>query len=212
MSSLLDLATAIPARFVAVMIVGYILFILYLLIDLFFLVMRRHFGRINIDLVHFTRNDNSDLQSNELLFRTVEGPIFLKKEYNNHFLFWRVIFRSMRATFDDPVVTFGKQTYAALIPFRERVSSKCALGHFKRAFKDPFKKKKFWLVMVDEKLRSKRRNILKVLLIQEEDLKNIEEYRENPPSSTRNFEMFEKVARAFQKNPEAFLDVEVVVS
>lgn len=210
---LTNLAAPLPAKFVGMMIIGNILFLLYILRDLFFLVRKRHFGRINIDLMHFTRNDNSKEQTDELIFRTVDGPIFLRQAYDSDFLFWKVISRSMRAKFDDPVVTFGEHYYAALVLFRERVSSKCAPGHFKRLCGLPHEKIDCWLVMVDEQLKSKKRSILKALLIRDEDLKRIDEYIKNPPSekSARNFELFVKIAQTFQKNPEAFLDVEVVV-
>ncbi|MFA5871545.1 MAG: hypothetical protein WC858_02375 [Parcubacteria group bacterium] len=212
---LTDLAAALPTRFVGMMMIGNILFLLYVLKDLFFLVMKLHFGRINIDLVVFTRNDNTEQPTDELIFRTIVGPIFLQQEYRNDFLFWKVIFRSMRATFDRPVLTFKRNPYAALIPFRERVSSKYALGHFNRASGHKYEKKKCWLVMVDEKRRSKNRNILKVLMLLEEDLEKITCFLENPPTdpdSKNNFELFKKVAKAFQETPKAFLDVEVVVA
>lgn len=211
MHSLADLVMAIPERFIVAATVGGIFFLIYFSLDIYLFLTRRNFGRVNIDLVYFTRNDNPSMRSSDAIhFRTIDGPVFLRSAYDNHFLFWRVIFRSARAK--HTVVDFGKYTYAALVPFRDRVSAKCSVGEFKRALGFPFQQKKHRIVMVYDRSEDKRRFILKILVIQEEDLKNIADYLKNPPQTGKGFELFKNVAQIFQENPEAFLPVQVVAA
>jgi hypothetical protein len=208
MSSLSDLISTFSTRFVMGAVISSIFFLLYFSIDIYLFLTKRNFGRVNIELVYFTRNDNPK-RSDALHFRTIGGPIFLKQAYSNRFLFWRVIFKSTKAK---PVVNFGEYTYAALAPFRDHVSAKCSTGEIKRALGFPFKEKKHQLVMINDCSEDRRRRILKVLVIQDDDLKNVESYLQNLPRTGKNFEMFEEVSRVFNKNPKAFLPVQIVAA
>jgi hypothetical protein len=208
--------TLLSVKFLAGLAIGSLPFLIYFSIDFFLLITRHHFGRADIDMAQFTRNDHPSIrkETDELLFMIAEGPVFLTQTYGgNRFLIWWVIYRSWKATFEKPVITFGPFAYMALVPFLERISSRCALGHFKRADGEKVKLIPCWLVMVHERRKSKQRYMPKVLLIQAKDLENMEEYLKNPPAeSERNFELFQKVEEAFRKDREkSFLAVTIVI-
>jgi hypothetical protein len=207
MSSLSDLIVTFPMRLVIGVAISSIFFLLYFSIDIYLFLTKRNFGRVNIELVYFTRNDNPGKSGSDALhFRTIEGPVFLKKAYDNHFLFWRVIFRSAKAK---PVVNFEEYAYAALAPFRDRIAARCSTGELKRALGFPFKEKKYWVVMVNDRSEDRRRRILKVLVIQDDDLRTCPE---NLPKIGKNLPLFKEVARMFKKNSKTFLPIRITAA
>lgn len=203
-----DLVADIPVRFAVAAAVGGIFFLLYFSIDIYLFLTKRHFGRVNIELVYFTRDDNSTVSSDALHFRTIVCSVFLKQAYDNRYLFWRMIIKTLKATPEDPVVDFRKHAYAALVPFRDRVAERCAVGEVKRALGGTFIEQKHRIVVVNDRSEDKRRFILKVLVIKEGDLRNVD--LENLPKAGKNRELFIKVVRAFEKKPRAFLPVQLV--
>ncbi|MFA5986347.1 MAG: hypothetical protein WC819_03300 [Parcubacteria group bacterium] len=207
MASISDFLVAFPGRFVIGLASAIIFFLFYFSIDIFLFLTKRNFGRVNIELVYFTRNDNPGKSGSDALhFRTIEGPVFLKKAYDNRFLFWRVVFRSARAK---PVVDFEEYAYAALAPFRDRIAAKCSIGEIKRALGFPFKEKKCWVVMVNDRSEDKRRRILKVLVIQDDDLKVS---LDNLPKTGKNLFLFKEVVRMFKDNSRTFLPVRITAA
>lgn len=211
MSILADLAAAIPTRLATVAIVGSIFCLLYFSIDIFLFFTKRQFGRVNVEVLHFTKHD-FEKRSDALHLEIIKESVCLRQAYGNRLLFWWVIFRSVRATFENPVVTFWRFSYAALSPFRGYVAEKCAIAVFKRALGYPYKQERYKLVMVYDGSRNKRRRILKILVIRQKDLKIFASYLENPPKTAKNLRLFEAAAQAFAEKKKAFLTVRITVA
>ncbi len=208
---LTDLAAAIPSQFVKVAIVGSIFCFLYFSIDIFLFFTKRRFGRVNVEMLLFTRNDY-EKRSDALHFEIIKESVCLRQAYGNRLLFWWVIFRSVRATFEDPVVTFGRFSYAALAPFRGYVAEKCVIAVLKRALGYSYKQERCKLVMVYDGLKNKRRRILKILVIRQKDLKDFAFYLDSPPKTAKNLRLFEAAAQAFAKKKKAFLTIRITVA
>lgn len=206
-----DLFSTVSGRLVGVVAIGIIFFLVYFSIDIYLHLTKRHFGKVNIYLVYFTRDDKPK-KTDALHFRVIDSQVPLKKIYGNRFLFWRVIITSTRATLDNPVVDFGKYAFVALSPFRGRIAAGNRTAEAKRALGFPFKEKRHQIVVVNDRSDDKRSRILRVLVIKEDDLRKLNDYLENPPKAGENFELFKKVAETFQKKPHTFLFVQIVAA
>jgi hypothetical protein len=213
-SGISGLLGAIPPRYTIGAAISFLIFLLYFSIDIYLFITGRDFGKANIELVIFTRHDFNykPKHSDGVIFRMIASSISLHQAIGNRYIYTRVILRALKATIEEPVVDFKGYAYRALVPFRDRIAAMFAKGVFVRKEGHPYIEKTFWIVMVDDLTEDKRRYILRVFMIGDSDLRDLEIYLANPPSSTgNNFELYKKVARAFRKDSSNFLKVRVTL-
>ncbi|MFA5871544.1 MAG: hypothetical protein WC858_02370 [Parcubacteria group bacterium] len=216
MSSLLDLAAAIPVKAVLFMTFTSILFLLYVLKDLFFLVMRRDFGQVIVYLMYFTRNDNKKRtrkrRSDALHFREISS-FSLRKIYNkNRALFLWTILRSLKATLANPIINLGRYSKTALAHIRGHIVERYSIGEIRRAAGKKFEEVEFLIFMIYDLSENKRRKIIKTILIRKKDLESIASNSEILPKTGSSLGLLKAAAKRFKENPDAFLPVKISIA
>ncbi len=188
--------------------------LLWYSIDIYLFFARKDFGNTNIYLAHFTRHDNRRERTDALQLRVIRYKMPLKKTYRNRVLFWRMIFVSMKATVDRPVLDFGKRAYAMLAPIRGQIASIYASMEIKRAAGFAFKENRYQIVVVYDRSENKRNYVLKIIVIREEDLRNFQQYVDNPPGAGENIDLMSKIAASYNgpTRKNSFLYVQVVAA
>ncbi len=202
----------LEARVLATMIVGVIGLTAWFSIDVILFLTGKDFGRVNISLVYFTRNDFAS-KSDALHVSVYDHRVALNEVYRNRFMFWWVMFESFSATIDKPVLDFGGHADRVLGPIRGRVASKNAQAEVKRMSGLPFKETSCQMMMVyDRSEHRKGHYVLRVLIFRTEDLKRFADYEANPPATELNFELVQKIAEAYRTKNGSFIRVRMVAA
>ncbi|HEY0908202.1 MAG TPA: hypothetical protein VGE35_02525 [Candidatus Paceibacterota bacterium] len=212
---MLDLIEPLKAKIIIALIIGSVVAILYFFLDIFFFLTGKHFGRMNIYLIHFTRNEFEKPPEDTMNSRLIGSKLSIQDDiYKNRWLFWRMIFVGLKATLDCPVLDFGKGANKWLMPIRSWfVSNRTSASELKRANGFPFKEEKYTLTVVyDLSDEGKRSRVLKAYLIRSKDLKSFQSYLERPPKSGKNFELFKKIAQAYKDRKGSFVTVMITAA
>ncbi len=199
------------SKIVASLIVTTFVLLIYFSLDIYLVLTRRDFGNVNIQIMHFTRNDFKPI-GDALLFRVLGFKIPLRDVYRNRVLFWRMMYASLGAKVEQPVLDFGKYVDALLIPLRGRVLMMSASMELKRASGLPFRETKYQMCVVYDLSEDRRNYVLRVVLVRDEDLKNFQTYLDNPPKAESNFDLLKKVAAAHKHQVGSFLQVKIVTA
>jgi len=186
--------------------------IVYFSADIYMILTKKDFGRVNVNLAYFTKNDK-DSKSNALHFRTIEYRLQLMDIYRNRFMLWKVLQVSMRTSLEKPVLDFGSiaNTKLYLSPLRGIIAHINSSGEFNRACGQTFTEVKFQIVMVKDRPEEDGRNVLKAVIIRDIDLRDFDKYLDNPPTAGKNFELVTRIATAFKESPHAFLPIQIVL-
>ena len=164
------------------------------------------FGRANVSIVHFTRNDNSvGKKSDTLIFRNIDYRLPLRALVGKRYLAWIIMIVGFSATLDRPVLRFGIFAPYVLKPFRGLLNKKFANSFVKRVGGYKFVDTKYQIAIVFDREKGKTSYVLRVLVIREIDLVKFQKYLDSPPKVESNFELLKKVKIAFDENPKNFL-------
>ena len=183
----------------------------YLSLDIYLALTGRDFGNVNVQVMYFTRNDH-DHKADALHFRILGFKIPLRGIYRNRLLFWRLIYTSLAATAEKPVLHFGEYAYALLTPLRGRVLTISASMELKRAAGLPFRQTKYQMAVVYDRSEDKRNYVRRVVLVRDEDLRNFQFYLDRPPQAGENFALLKKVEKAYREDSGSFLPVQIVTA
>lgn len=207
----MDIFNDIASQIVVTVSLGGLAVLLYFSADIYMIFTKKDFGKVNVSIAYFTRNDYQK-KGDALHLRVVDYRVQLKEIYKNRFLLWRVLFVSMRVQRHNPVLNFKEATRLYLSPARGIIARITAEGEFKRACGLPFVEEKFQMAMVRDRSDETGRDVLKVVVMREKDLKDYQLYLNDPPSAGKNFHLFKYLGRAYQSSPEAFLPVQIVMA
>jgi hypothetical protein len=207
----MDVIGDIASQIVVTIAVGGVAVLLYFSADIYMIVKKKDFGKVNVSIMYFTRNDYNS-KGDALHLRVIDYRIPLKEIYKNRFLLWRVLFVSTRVSQSKPVLNFKEATRLYLSPARGIIARITAEGEFKRACGLPFVEEKFQIAMVRDISDETGRDVLKIVVMREKDLQGYQSYLNNPPNAGKNFHLFKYLGRAYEEIPEAFLPVQIVMA
>lgn len=200
----------VASQMVVTIVVGTVVLLIYFSADIYMIATGMDFAQLNVSIMYFTRNDFKKT-GDALHLRVIDYRIPLKEIYKNRFLLWQVLITFMRAPRGQPVLNFKEQTRLYLSPARGVIARITAEGELKRACGLPFLEEKFQMAMVRDRSDETSRDVLKVVVMRDKDLKNYQQYLNNPPNAGKHFHLFKYLGRAYQATPEAFLPVQVVL-
>ena len=113
MESLLD---SVSVRILASVIAALAVLALYYSFDIYQFFSRKDFAHVNAYTVLFTRHEAAQVSRHDMgarndrvVFELIGYKIPLREIFRNRFLFWVIMFRSMRVTVEQPVLNFGKR-------------------------------------------------------------------------------------------------------
>lgn len=179
--------------------------------DVFLLVTRRRFGFVNINVAIFTKRDYKST-SNKLLYRTIDGTVPLQKILRNRFLFWYVIWSSLKASLPEPVLQLESYTYRILSLVRSHITARFAGMELKRFAGMPFVLTPCKLCIVydrSEDRKDERTRILRVMIIPTEILENFDDYLRRPPGNSLNWELMLQIYEAYINDEGSFIDIDI---
>lgn len=188
-----------------------ILVFVYFSLDIYLALTRRDFGNVNIQVMYFTRNDCRSAPINDALhFRILGFKVPLRDIYRNRIMFWRVIYASLGAKIEQPVLNFGKYADTLLPPIRGQILATCAAAELRRVAGLPFHETKYQMVVVYDRSEDRKTYVLRVVLVREEDLKNFDRYLQKPPKVGKNFELLKRIVVAYREHTGSFLPIQIV--
>ena len=208
------LADPFWGRLLLTLFLGMIAGVWFFGVDIFLLLTRRRFGHVNINVARFTRRDHKS-SDNKLVYRTIDGNVPLREILRNRYLFWYIVWSSLKASLDEPVLEFESHTHGILSLFRVRAASKFAGMEMKRYAGMPYTSTPSWLCIVydhSEDRKDKRSRILRVMIIPQEVFENFDEYRKEPPHNTENWRLMQKIYDAYKSGSGSFIDIEITAA
>jgi hypothetical protein len=210
-----EVLPSLSINLLAALVFAGITFLLYFSADIYFLLTRKDFGRVNIYIVHFTRNDfGRDLsrKGDALNLRFFASRVSLKQIYPNRFVLWRVLRTAMRAKRGNVVLDFKQHARTCLKPMQGFLAEMCRDGELKRSAGMPFKETKYNVFMLNDKLDEDKDDVLRVLLVRDVDLQRFKKYRNAPPVAQRYFYQLCAVDDAYRNHPGTHIDVRMTVA
>jgi hypothetical protein len=186
----------------------------YFSFGLFLFVTRRKFGHININVAVFTAKDKSST-TNKLRYKSNETNVPLREVLQNKYLFWYVVWRSLHASLDHPVLNLDSHAYSILSPLRGRAARPAAGMEFKRLAGAAFVETSYMLCIVYDRAEDpgdKRSRILRAIMIPKEVLENFSVYSEKPPGNTNNWVLMTKIHQAWQYRQGSFIQVDITTA
>ncbi len=178
--------------------------------DIWQFLTKRDFGNVNVYLVLFTRND-VDSKDDRVNLELLGYKIPLREICRNRFLFWLIIWRSLRTTKECPVLNFGGRRNV-LSPVRGRVSAIWSSMMLKRAAGMPHKRLKCELSLVYDRPDDDSNYLIRVVLIRSRDLEKFDQYLKKPPENSNNFAFVTRIVEAYQKKTGDFITVRITVA
>lgn len=186
----------------------------YFSAGIFLFVTRRKFGHININVAIFTIRDKGS-KTNKLRYKSNESNVPLREVLQNRYLFWYVVWRSLRASLTSPVLELGSPAYSILSSLRGRAARPAAGMEFKRLAGATFTETSYMLCIVYDRSEDpgdKRSRILRGILIPKEILENFELHESRPPGNTRNWELMVKIHQAWKYGNGSFIQVDITTA
>lgn len=188
--------------------------LIYFSFGIFLFATRRKFGNININVAIFTCRDR-DSHSNHLRYKSNETNVPLLEILRNRYLFWYVVWRSLSASLNKPVLQFDSHTYAVLSPLRGRAARPTGGMEFKRVAGMPFVETAYELCIVYDRAEDpgdKSSRILRAILIPKDVLLNFDTYERKPPMNSRNWELMKKIHTAYKEGSGSFITVNITTA
>ena len=186
----------------------------YFSFGIFLFVTRRKFGHININVAVFTSGDNGS-STNKLRYKSNETNVPLREVLQNKYLFWYVVWRSLYASLEYPVLKLGSHSYSILSPLRGRAARPAAGMEFKRLAGTAFIETSYMLCIVYDRAEDpgdKRSRILRAILVRKDILKDFKQYEENPPGNTNNWILMKKIQQAYADKSGSFIQVDITTA
>ena len=186
----------------------------YFSFGVFLFVTRRKFGHININVAIMTKRDR-DTSTNKLRYKSNETNVPLREVLHNRYLFWYVVWCSLSASFEKPVLQLHSHAYAVLSPLRGRAARPTAGMEFKRIAGSVFVETAYQLCIVYDHAEDpgdKRSRILRAILVPQEVFENFEIHRQKPPINTRNWELLQRIYEAFETKSGSFIRVDITTA
>lgn len=186
----------------------------YFSFGIFLFITRRKFGHINVNVAVFTVRDRNS-KSNKLRYKSNETNVPLREVLQNRYLFWYVVWRSLRASLEYPVLELGSHAYSVLSPLRGRAARPAAGMEFKRLSGAPFTETSYMLCIVYDRAEDpndERSRILRAIMVPKEVLATFEAYEKRPPGNTRNWELMKKICRAWEHKNGSFIQVDITTA
>jgi hypothetical protein len=207
------LSAIFAERLLTTFVVMLLFILIYFAFDIFEALTGYDFRNVSIYKVHFTRTEK-DPKGTDSVNCTIIGPrITLKDVYKSKLLILRVLkHRFFEMNRGSVVFDFGKYTYQMLSPFRDRVSAMCTSAEMKRSAGFQFVRTKYMVCMTLDSDPERRNKIIRVLIIREIDLKNIESFIMNPPKAGENKDLVMEVMWNYKENPRSFIHVQVTAA
>jgi hypothetical protein len=212
---MIDLFDSVFVKILASLAAGLLVLIVYHAFDIYLALTRQDFTNIQIMLMYFTRNDygRDPTKGKDACQSRLFGPVTsIRETYKNRFLFWLLVFKSLRTKTDDPILSFGKDAEMFLKPIRGRIVSPSGRDEAKRAEGWKFTEGKYYFCIIRDLSDDQRRKILKVIVIRDVDLKESEKYLANPPE-VGNIVLFKRIVAAYNtERKQRFLDVKITLT
>ena len=201
---------SVSVRIVASLVAACIIVALYYSFDIYQFFARTDFGYLNAYLVQFTRHDKGS-KEDRVIFDLIGYKIPLRKICPNRFVFWFIIYRSMKVTLDKPVLNFGSwRNVLALV--RGHTSRTWAGMAVKRFAGLTFTEVPSQLALVYDKSDDSTNYVLRIMIISDRDIQNFTEYRKKPPMNTDNFKFVGKIVDAHNNKTGSFINARVTAA
>jgi len=198
------LASLVSQKIVVGSIVALFFILLYFSLDIILYLCKKNFGTINVYLVRFTKKEGGphSLQLRQLKYRIPLGPTL-----RNRFLFWKLIWFSLKSSPRDPVLRLGRRPHALLTPIRGVVLGICANNEIKRSAGWKYKELSCQLALVYDRSEDKMTHTIKAIIMEKEDLDVFDEYLKDPPNTESSFGLVCHIAQAYKERPQDLLRV-----
>ena len=170
----------------------------------------RDFVNVNVYMVVFTRHDRES-KSDRVIFDLMGYKIPLRDICRNIYLFWYILWRITRTTSEQPVLSFNRDR-DVLAPVRGRVSQSWTSMALKRAAGMSFAEVPCQLALVYSRSERSQNSALRVMLIQDRDVRCFDEYLQKRPKNSQNFEFVAQIVEAHRAKTGSFIDVRVTVA
>lgn len=117
------------------LVAGLIFFVIYFAVDVLFFLTRRDFRRVNVYMLHFTRNNPGEANASKREKEKAQGgdalekllfldAVPLRQLYHNRFIFWRLFWATRSATETRRLLRLGNLTTQILRP----ICYRCAVN------------------------------------------------------------------------------------
>ncbi len=201
---------SVTVRILAGVVVAVLGIALYFSFDIYQFFARRDFTNLNAYLVHFTRHDNGS-KDDAVRLELIGYKIPLRDICRNRFLFWVILIQSWKATAENPVLNFGKWRYI-LPPVRGRVSECWRSMVMKRTAGFPYKEMPCQLALVYDPSESNSNFVIRIILIQDRDLKDFAQYEAKRPINSNNLDFVRRIVRAHTEKTGSFINVRITAA
>lgn len=205
-----DLLGSVEIRVMTGLVITLIVIVIRYSFDFWQYATRRDFGNVNAYMVVFTRHDRES-KSDRVVFDLIGYKIPLRDIYRNRHLFWYILWRSTKVSQEQPVLSFSRPQNV-LAPVRGRVSQTWTSMALKRAAGMPFVEIPCKLALVYSRSEHSQNAVLRVVLIQDRDIRCIDEYLTKPPRHSKNFQFVSRIVAAYKDGTGSFIDVRVTTA
>ena len=206
-----DIVISVSIRVATAVVITMVVLVWRFSFDIWQFFTRRDFGNVNVYLVYFTRNDiGSD--ENTVEFEGLESKIPLREICRNRYLFWVIIWRSLKVTPEQPVLNFGKKSRNVLRPVLGRISRTWTGMLFKRAGGMSFKKLDCKLALVYDLSEESRSFVIKVIVIQDRDINDFDIHLKSRPMNSNNLKLVKRIVESYREKTGSFIDVRITIA
>ncbi|MHB1086513.1 MAG: hypothetical protein ACYCZ0_02070 [Minisyncoccota bacterium] len=185
-------------------------FCIYFFFDIVLYLTKRDFKNLELQAVHFTRNDQGD-ESDEVKFRTVDH-MKLRPALDNLFLYGVVLWSALRAKKNKRVLDFGKKGKAILLPIRRAHVSGMRSAYYKSVAGMSSAKLSYWMFMVYDVSEDRTHYVLRCILVRTRDINRFKHYLAKPPNNERNFELVKEIREAFLTKSASHIYVQITAA
>jgi hypothetical protein len=205
-----DIGSKIAISILVMLLLG----LMYFSFGIFLFVTRRKFGHININVAVFTIWDKGS-KTNKLRYKSNETNVPLREVLQNRYLFWYVVWRSLYASLESPVLELGSHAYSVLSPLRGRAARPAAGMELKRLAGAPFIETSYMLCIVYDRAEDpndERSRILRAILIPKDIFEIFKLHEGRPPINKRNWELMKKIYQAWKCKNGSFIQVDITTA